>query len=92
MRLKSLVMEDLLVDENSKNRFLVVSSAAPEIRTSHTPFSQSCPNLANFQNIVISHNSLPDKLYEPMVIYESSSSGAKFKNLFLLTTFFLKSF
>ncbi|KAK6626649.1 hypothetical protein RUM44_009125 [Polyplax serrata] len=66
MRLKSLVMEDLLVDENSKNRFLVVSSAAPEIRVPHTPFSQSCPNLANFQNIVISHNSLPDKLYEPM--------------------------
>lgn len=62
------------MDENSKNRFLVVSSAAPEIRVPHTPFSQSCPNLANFQNIVISHNSLPDKLYEPMNYAATSGS------------------
>lgn len=72
MRLKSLVMEDLLADEHSKNRFLVVSSAAPETRTPRTPFSQSCPNLAKYQNFVIPRNSLPEKLYEPMVYGTSS--------------------
>lgn len=73
MSLKSLIMEDLLVLEDSKNRYLVVSSAAPATRSSRTAVSQSCPDLSTHpimvssQAVIPPHKSLPDRLCAPQV-------------------------
>lgn len=67
MSLKSLLMEDLLVFEDSKNRFLVVSSAAPGVRTPRSAVSQSCPDLSNYSVLLPSHKSLPDRLCAPQL-------------------------
>lgn len=75
MSLRSLLMEDLSVEPDSKHRRIVVSSAmtGPEGKTlNHPPefYSKSCPNLLNHQPITSRHGSLPDRLGTETV-YES---------------------
>lgn len=74
MSLRSLLMEDLSVEPDSKHRRIVVSSATgPEGKTlNHPPefYSKSCPNLLNHQPIKSRHGSLPDHL-ETETVYES---------------------
>ncbi|XP_069683777.1 intermembrane lipid transfer protein Vps13D isoform X2 [Periplaneta americana] len=67
MSLRSLLMEDLSVEPESKHRRLVVSSAAAELEDkllNRPPeyYSKSCPNLLNHQPINNHHGSLPDHL------------------------------
>lgn len=67
MSLRSLLMEDLSVEPDSKHRRIVVSSATmgPEGKTLNQPpefYSKSCPNLLNHQPIKSRHGSLPDRL------------------------------
>lgn len=75
MSLRSLLMEDLSVEPDSKHRRIVVSSAATgqEGKTLNHPqefYSKSCPNLLNHQPIKSRHGSLPD-LLETESVYES---------------------
>jgi hypothetical protein len=75
MSLRSLLMEDLSVEPDSKHRRIVVSYATtgPEGKTlNHPPefYSKSCPNLLSHQPITRRHGSLPDHLGTETV-YES---------------------
>ena len=80
MSLKSLLMEDLLEIEESKNRYLVVSSAAPASRSARTAVSQSCPNLLSHSVFLPAHKSLPDRLCAPQVY------GSAWRKFFYLKT------
>ena len=66
MALKGLLMEDLLLDENSTHRNLMESSACPPSlrRTANPTFnlSSSCPDLLNLRSSLSSAKSLPDRL------------------------------
>ena len=67
MSLRSLLMEDLSVEPDSKHRRIVVSSATtgPEGKIlNHPPefYSKSCPNLLNHEPVKSRHGSLPDRL------------------------------
>ena len=66
MALKGLLMEDLLLEENSCHRNLMVSSACPpSLRRTVNPsfnISSSCPDLLNLRSQMTSAKSLPDRL------------------------------
>jgi len=66
MALKGLIMEDLLLDENSSHRNLMLSSACPPLlKRKSKPFSTlstSCPDLLNHQSKELLSKSLPEKL------------------------------
>ena len=84
MSLRSLLMEDLSVEPDSKHRRIVVSSAAagPEGKIfNHPPefYSKSCSNLLNHQPITSRHGSLPDHL-ETETVYESFSDTKRRKS------------
>jgi hypothetical protein len=75
MSLRSLLMEDLSVEPDSKHRRIVVSSAVTGLEDktlNHPPefYSKSCPNLLNHRPITSRHGSLPDHL-ETETVYES---------------------
>jgi len=96
MSLRSLLMEDLSVEPDSKHRRIVVSSAAtePEDKILNRPpefYSKSCPNLLNHQPISNHRGSLPDHL-ETETVYGTFSNTKRRKSgnfqVFILFYFF----
>ena len=80
MALKGLLMEDLLLSENSPHRNLMVSSACPpSLRRTLNPvsnLSSSCPDLMSGKSNLSHANSLPDKL-DTMSIFGGIHSADK---------------
>lgn len=84
MSLRSLLMEDLSVEPDSKHRRIVVSSSAAEsedriLNRSPGFYSKSCPNFLNHQPINNRHGSLPDRL-ETETVYGTFISMTRSKS------------
>lgn len=84
MSLRSLLMEDLSVEADSKHRRIVVSSSAKEsevkfLNRSPEFYSKSCPNFLNHRPINNRHGSLPDHL-ETETVYGAFTNTARSKS------------
>lgn len=84
MSLRSLLMEDLSVEPDSKHRRIVVSSSATEpedkfLNRSPEFYSKSCPNFLSHQPINNRHGSLPDHL-ETETIYGTFTNTTRSKS------------
>ena len=79
MALKGLLMEDLLLSENSSHRNLMVSSACPpslrRLGVHSSNISSSCPDLFNNKSQLSQASSLPDKLDTRTIFGVSQNSN-----------------